>query len=326
MMRPRTRQILRIARVAGGAGLFIVGVVLLVLPGPGTAMLVGALVLLGAEFRWARELRARLSQAAGRAARCIPRAATWFLTRAAYGLAILPVLTDWVDTGHWPQHPREYVTEIIVGMVIFFGVWRLLRRAERFRALAHTDPLTGLGNRARFRVDLDAAVDRARADRSNLAVAIVDVDQFKDINDTFGHAEGDDVLREVGVALARSVRQGVDGCYRPGGDEFAVLMFGVGAQQALHALRRGFARASKVIRRPISCSIGIVTLRDGETTDELVHRADHFMYLAKGGSTLEGDDLHAFGRAALSPEDGSGTKPRSSKTASIHCSSLRTNG
>jgi len=296
-------QVLRVARIAGGTALLLAGAVLLVLPGPGIPMVLGALILLETEFHWARRLRVRLMRDAGRLGASLRSAAAWLLSRAAYGLALLPVLTDWVDTGHWPHHPREFVTEIIVGIVIFFGVWRLHRRAERFRSLAETDPLTGLGNRARFRADLEAAVARAQDERRSVAVGIVDVDRFKSINDTFGHAAGDEVLREVGVALDRSVRQGIDGCYRLGGDEFAVLVAGPGSQHVLAALRRSFDRASKVLGEPISCSIGVVAHRNSEGLDELVHRADSFMYAAKRGAAADGDDAHSFGRVELGAQD-----------------------
>jgi len=298
-MPPRVTRVLRVARVVGGTALLVAGAALLVLPGPGIPMVLGGLILVGTEFEWARRLRARVTGAAGRLGPSLRRASTWLLGRVAYGLALLPMFTDWVDTGHWPHHPREFATEIIVGVVIFLGVWRLHRRAEHFRSLSETDPLTRLRNRARFRADLEAAVARARAEGSIIAVGIVDVDRFKDINDRFGHAAGDDALREVAVALDRSVRQGVDGCYRLGGDEFAVLVAGAGSQHLLDALRRGFDRASRVLAGPISCSIGVVTRRDGEGADELVHRADHFMYAAKGGRAGEGNDAHSFGRLKL---------------------------
>jgi diguanylate cyclase (GGDEF)-like protein len=221
------------------------------------------------------------------------------MSRAAYGLAVLPVLTDWVDTGHWPQRPREFVTEIVVGLVILFGVWRLHRRAEHFRALSQTDSLTGVGNRARFRANLDSALARASVERCHVTIAMVDIDHFKAVNDTLGHATGDEVLREVAGSLARSIRQEGDGCFRLGGDEFAVLMIGVAPDQALVGLRRGFDRGKGVMGRPISCSIGVVTLREGESSGDLVNRADRLMYRAKRGEAADRDHGEAFGRATL---------------------------
>lgn len=162
-MRPWLKHVLRITRIASGAALLLAGAALLVLPGPGIPMVLGALILLETEFHWARRLRARLNGDARRGASSLRSAAGWLFSRAAYSLALLPVLTDWVDTGHWPHHPREFVTEIFVGAVIVFGVWRLHRRGDRFRSLAQTDSLTGLGNRARFRADIEAAADDAHS-------------------------------------------------------------------------------------------------------------------------------------------------------------------
>ncbi len=298
-MRAQATPVVRAARVAAGAVLLFAGAALLVLPGPGIPLVLAALLLLQTEFPWARRLRARLSGAAGRSGPLLRRAWTWVVHRAAFGLALLPVLTDWLDTGHWPQRPRELVTEVIVGVVIFLGVWHLHLRAERFRTLSRTDPLTGIGNRAQFRADLDAAIAGVPDEPRGVAVGIIDVDRFKGVNDAFGHAAGDEVLREVGVALSRSVRQGVDGVYRLGGDEFAVLVRGAGAQQVLHALRRGFDSASNARSAPVSCSIGIVAHLEGESVDALVHRADAFMYAAKNGDTADGAHIHAFGRVKL---------------------------
>lgn len=217
------------------------------------------------------------------------RAVRRIRNRAGYGLALLPVLTDWIDTGHWPEHLRELSTELIIGVLIWFGIHQLYRRTDRFRRLSETDPLTGLGNRARFRSDLDAAVARARRTRRPLALAFIDVDGFKQINDALGHDAGDVLLQELGRALTRSVRQGQDGCYRPGGDEFAVLITGANAERALEALRRGFARAVSTSGTVVTCSVGVVTCREGESAEALVRRADALMYAAKRGEDSSGD-------------------------------------
>ena len=206
--------------------------------------------------------------------------------RVGYGLAVLPVLTDWIDTGHWPLHPREFATEVVISVVIFFGVHCLMGRAKKFKEASETDPLTGLGNRARFRSEVDAKIAVARRKRKSLALAYVDADRFKDINDAFGHHAGDEALRDLGRALARSVRQGVDGAYRLGGDEFAVLLLGVDERGCLAALNRGFTEASTTSRHSLSCSVGIVWLTDTERADDLVQRADQLMYSAKRGLTI----------------------------------------
>jgi|GEM_PF-2358870 len=209
--------------------------------------------------------------------------ARWLWGRAAYALALLPVLTEWVDTGHWPEHPRELATEISIGLLILIGVTLLYRRGDRFRRLAETDALTGLGNRLCFRSDIEAAVVCAREVGQPLALAFVDVDRFKEINDRWGHPAGDEALQEVARALQRSVRQGVDRCYRFGGDEFAILLSGSRGASIFAALARGFAKVLPPNAAPISCSVGVVTLREGESPGDIVRRADELMYAAKRG-------------------------------------------
>lgn len=203
----------------------------------------------------------------------------WLKDRWAYALALLPILTDWIDTGHWPHHPREFATELVISAVLCLCVHRLLRKAAYYRGASETDALTGLGNRLRFRLDLEAKIESARKAKTCLTLAYVDANHFKTINDTLGHEAGDSALKAVGDALARSIREGTDGAYRLGGDEFAVLMLGADLASAHAALDRGFARGS--VAPPLSCSVGIVKLRGGERADEFVRRADSLMYAAK---------------------------------------------
>ncbi|MEZ5225279.1 MAG: GGDEF domain-containing protein [Acidimicrobiales bacterium] len=97
------------------------------------------------------------------------------------------------------------------------------RRAERMEALSFVDPLTGLANRRRLDQDL-ARLDAERtAARQPVSVAMVDVDEFKRFNDTFGHSEGDVALRNVSTTIAAAVRSS-DSVYRYGGEEFLVLL------------------------------------------------------------------------------------------------------
>lgn len=88
-------------------------------------------------------------------------ACTFIKDRVGYGLAAPPVLTDWIDTGHWPHHPREFATEVVISVVIFFGVHRLMGRAKKFKEASETDSLTGLGNRARFRSTIPSDTTQA---------------------------------------------------------------------------------------------------------------------------------------------------------------------
>lgn len=229
----------------------------------------------------------------------------WLRARVAYLLALLPVLTDWIDSGHWPQHLHELATEVVIGLLMLVGVWLLYRRGDRFKQLAETDALTGLGNRLRFRADLAEAIAKARQSGQRLALAFIDVDDFKLINDRFGHLAGDDVLREVGRVLRRGVRDGVDHCYRIGGDEFAVLVTTMDASSAITALHRAFAQASSNLTHVhMSCSVGVISLGASDGPAEFVRRADELMYAAKRGEVIETSAEAAFGKVTSGRDPG----------------------
>src|SRR5204862_6949646 len=93
----------------------------------------------------------------------------------------------------------------------------------RANALARVDPLTGLGNRRAFEESMATEIARSRRHESPLSLLICDLDQFKKINDAYGHLAGDNCLRQVADALRNELR-GADVCFRWGGDEFVVVL------------------------------------------------------------------------------------------------------
>ena len=208
------------------------------------------------------------------------------LPRLDYLLALVPVVTDWVDSGHLPTDPREYVTEVVLGLLIAAGVWRLHREANRMRALALTDALTGLCNRRCFDLDLAREVTRARRLGTPLTLAYVDVDRFKEINDRLGHATGDRVLQYISGRLGGSTREGVDFAYRIGGDEFAVLFTGDGGLSAPDLVDRVITENPDDLPR-LSVSVGLVELQGGDDAAALVARADARMYERKARRRVE---------------------------------------
>lgn len=159
--------------------------------------------------------------------------------------------------------------------------------ARRLRNLAFHDPLTGLPNRALLSDRLDAAQHRARRYRTGLLVALVDLDDFKPINDEYGHAVGDAVLCEVARRLQRCLRA-TDTVARLGGDEFVLVMEDVGESVATVAdrLLATFVPAFEVegLQLNVSPSIGVVTTEhDDGVANDLLRRADAAMYQAKSG-------------------------------------------
>lgn len=158
---------------------------------------------------------------------------------------------------------------------------------EKIRHLAHHDPLTGLPNRHLLGDRLEQAVERARRAGRPLALMFVDLDKFKPINDTLGHAAGDEVLRCIAMRLKASLR-GTDTVARVGGDEFVVLLEGLNrsdeaalvAEKILSALTQPIGVAATECT--LGASIGISLFPDhAADSDGLMHCADVVMYDVK---------------------------------------------
>ncbi len=160
------------------------------------------------------------------------------------------------------------------------------RRLVQEGFLASHDLLTRLPNRQQFNERASAALERAERSGQTVAICYLDLDGFKHVNDTWGHAIGDAVLREVSRVLGRAVRDG-DLVARVGGDEFALLLFPAGAADAAHVaarIARSIADLTEVEGRPIAigASVGVALLPEhGTTLEALLAHADHAMYAAK---------------------------------------------
>ena len=162
-----------------------------------------------------------------------------------------------------------------------------LQAKAELRDLAYHDELTGLPNRGLLYDRLGLAIAHGHRQASHLAVLFLDLDDFKFVNDSFGHASGDRLLVEVAARLRRCVRAG-DTVARFGGDEFVVLLDSVsGAEDAarvaakvLDAVRAPFRLEDHVVS--IGASVGVsVYPADGTTPDALVRSADAAMYRSK---------------------------------------------
>jgi diguanylate cyclase len=165
---------------------------------------------------------------------------------------------------------------------------------QRLRRLIAVDTLTGIANRRHFDRVLDREVRRARRQQLPLSLIFLDLDEFKRFNDTFGHADGDDVLRRVARTLDESFRRGGDLVARYGGEEFAVILPGVDAHRAgLYAerlRRRVWRMAIATGTNPserITISGGVATIAPGSpgfleaTPAGLLRAADQALYRAK---------------------------------------------
>lgn len=194
---------------------------------------------------------------------------TWFWNL----LHVMPLHDEGRDAAHCLLMLRD-VTEQRS------SVERLVRRA-------HQDPLTGLANRHVFYDRVDHVIAQAQLEGGSFALVFVDINRFKQINDTFGHETGDEILKLVGARLTHGARVGDTVC-RVGGDEFVLLLPLMPAGIDVEGVR---SRVSHALERPVlvdgrrlqlSCSIGIsVYPTDGRERSSLFRSADLDMYRNK---------------------------------------------
>jgi diguanylate cyclase (GGDEF)-like protein len=212
---------------------------------------------------------------------------------ARFGVAVSIVSAAvwlWVDVARAapPLAATFWVWRAATRLVLFLIVAALLvalRRAfEDQKALASTDALTGATNVRRFHEMADAELARLRRYGHPVTLALFDVDDFKTVNDTLGHATGDEVLCAIVTAL-RSVTREVDVVARLGGDEFAMLFPETGPEQARLAvgkIRSDLATTMEGRGWPVSFSIGVVTCLDPRApADRLLREADRLAYEVK---------------------------------------------
>lgn len=201
-------------------------------------------------------------------------------------------------------------TDAIVGLLIsllmaagMLGIRRLFldmrAQGERLDELARHDPLTGLANRREVLTRLKAELSRSQRGFHPLSLLIFDIDHFKQINDTHGHAAGDQVLKNIARSANQNLRV-VDSCGRIGGEEFLVILPDTGSDQALVVAER--MRAAVAGLKPahdtlaVTISIGVVTCGGASipAMEELLAAADRAMYVAKEAGR---------NRASVAPEN-----------------------
>ena len=154
---------------------------------------------------------------------------------------------------------------------------------DSLERLASADPLTGLANRRGGEKDISAEISRARRQNTPLSCVLLDIDHFKDVNDTFGHQAGDYVLREVSALLRRTVRA-YDILVRWGGEEFLVVLPGVAHEQALKLAERIRVAIENMPLAGIggvTVSVGVAALGNDFSFDAMFAIADRRLYSAK---------------------------------------------
>jgi diguanylate cyclase (GGDEF)-like protein len=205
--------------------------------------------------------------------------ALWVLTLAAIIMLIVRIRTRALH--RQAEHLRARIAERT----------ELLEQANaRLERLSFFDELTGIANRRYFQRLIGEDWQSAMRDRSSLALIMIDLDHFKELNDTRGHRAGDESLRRIGEFLGSTIRRSGDVAARYGGEEFAVLLVGAGEADAMaiaERLRIGIAQLGLAYDESgtriltASCGVAAMTPTAREVPDMLIEQADQALYAAK---------------------------------------------
>lgn len=223
----------------------------------------------------------------------------WMALSAA--LASTGLIAVGMFSNYWSQHPIWIISLVLLNTAIPAYVASLIRGfhhsrselaryAREMEAMALKDPLTGLPNRTALFDELDKAGAHARRSGASIAVLYFDLDGFKQVNDTLGHAPGDLLLVET-ARRAHEALRGEDILARIGGDEFVVLLQAQDGGTRAHAVAERILQSIAAIREiagspiEVTASVGIVVASGAEAVrmgaEQIVHEADRNMYLAK---------------------------------------------
>jgi diguanylate cyclase (GGDEF)-like protein len=197
-------------------------------------------------------------------------------------LAVI-ALTDRVDGQPFDARDFQAARLLAAAAAPAFTRERLRHQLQELTQLATVDPVTNLFNRRYFEARLEAEAERARRQNQDLALLLIDIDDFKHVNDTRGHLEGDRTLRDVADVLRAGVRI-FDVCARYGGEEFVIVMPDASlavAQQVAERIRLRVERRFAHDSPPVTVSIGVGMLGPHAAADDLIDIADRALIAAK---------------------------------------------
>jgi diguanylate cyclase (GGDEF)-like protein len=190
--------------------------------------------------------------------------------------------------GYSHSHPLVPYWNMLMRSGFFLFVVVILSKLktalEHEKNLSRTDSLTGTANKRAFYELASIEIDRARRYKRPFTAAYIDIDNFKTINDRFGHTIGDCLLQLVATTI-RSKTRSTDAVARLGGDEFILLLpetEGESAQKVLHRIQNQLLDAVQKNEWPVTFSIGVATfINPPESVEEMIKKADALMYSAK---------------------------------------------
>lgn len=216
---------------------------------------------------------------------------SWYGNRNAFA-GILLCATSAIALRHssvW-VHPAAspFVSLLDMGSILLYGATAILvrNRMDEEMIKARIDPLTGIYNRRGFEEEAEVLCSNMARQGRAISLAYIDIDNFKLLNDTLGHQQGDNLLQNVAKTIQHSFRS-TDVVARLGGDEFIVMVPGAGTDEVkmkLNQLRASLGELFDRGRWPVSASIGAVTFTRGRSIQHMISRADAVMYAVKRGS------------------------------------------
>ncbi len=195
-------------------------------------------------------------------------------------VALLPKLLVMTDS-----HATTTILITIVVTSTFAFAFSLItnRQREQLLRLATRDSLTGAGNRRALDIKLTELVNSYKRTREPSSIILLDLDHFKKVNDIYGHAAGDQILKSLTEIVNLRIRV-TDSLYRIGGEEFVVVLDGQDLHHAAHLAEqlRTLVDANELVPdQSVTISLGVAELKNGETPAAWLHRADEALYRAK---------------------------------------------
>lgn len=211
----------------------------------------------------------------------LPERRAWLANAILLGIALPEV---WSVIDH-PLATRVAATLVAVSAFSAIFIRVITAQQRRLEAQAITDPLTGLFNRMLLHDTLEQAIEQNKRTGAPMTLVTLDLDHFKEINDTLGHDAGDAVLHGVGQLLRRRLRR-VDHLFRIGGEEFLALLYATDADNARNvaeSLRAAIAAHPFLTGRSVTASLGVAALHPGDDWRAWMKRSDDKLYVAKSG-------------------------------------------
>ena len=194
--------------------------------------------------------------------------------------ALLPAMLPTTDSH---QTTTAFIT-ITVTCALAIGFALITnRQRHQLLLLATKDPLTGAGNRRALEVKLNDIVNAFSRTATPSCLILIDLDHFKRVNDIYGHAVGDQILKSVTEIINLRIRV-TDSLYRIGGEEFVVVLEGADLHRAAHLAEqlRTLVDANELVPdHAVTISLGVAELKHGESANDWMHRADEALYRAK---------------------------------------------